>query len=350
MNRDFATRSTFWDDVKGICIIAVVVIHILAPLTAAPSFSMEWLNGTLLSQPVDFAVPIFLAISGYFVSHQRSDHATNFYSKRLKRLIFPYVVWTVIYTVLFAPSKLLSPVYLASAIASGTGIGIGYFVIVLLQFTLLTPVLAYIRTERQHFIIMMVSACFGLVWSYAVRFVPQFGSLGTFPYDALPFFVWCPFYQLGLFLRRFPSRAEALGGWKALLSGLLLLLLLLSIVEAWAFGASVHPDFGASQLKLSTFAFSTVLFLLLVALSNSSPSLFGVSALAWLGRNSFPIYLSHMLMLRVLSAFLAKSPLGHLGMVTNVPILTAAVLAACTVAISVIRRFSPARIRVALSV
>jgi fucose 4-O-acetylase-like acetyltransferase len=349
MNGHHQPRSAFWDEVKGVCIVAVVVIHVLAPLSASPAFSADWISGTLLLQPVDFAVPMFLAVSGYF-ARNIDGRPLVFYLKRARRLVWPYVVWTVIYLSLFEPSKLLSPVAVLLALASGTGIGIGYFVVVLSQFILLTPILSHLQTERQHLALMAIGACFGLAWSYAVRLLPNGGVLGTFPADALPFFVWCPFYQLGFYLSRFPHQVDRLWKRRRHLGSLLPFCLLLSMIEAWAFGSTVHPDFGASQIKLSSFIFSALLFLWLVALSVSYRFFIRSATLKWLGSASFPIYLSHMLVLRLLLLLLSNLSLPEFDLVAEAPFLITAVLALCACAIRAVQQTFPVQMRAALSI
>lgn len=59
-------RTTFWDSVKGIAIVAVIIIHASDPLLAQAPWSPEWILGLVLNQFLDFAVPLFLAMSGFF--------------------------------------------------------------------------------------------------------------------------------------------------------------------------------------------------------------------------------------------------------------------------------------------
>lgn len=73
---------------RGLAIIAVVIIHSNA-------------NGiiSVIDRPfVNFAVAIFIFISGYLTKLSYSD-IRNFYKKRIVKVGMPYIVWTIIYTI-----------------------------------------------------------------------------------------------------------------------------------------------------------------------------------------------------------------------------------------------------------
>jgi len=127
-------RSNYWDGWKGVAIIAVVAIHASAELGNFPAESFNWYFGLVFRQFINFAVPLFLALAGFFAVRSSTDFGLDYYRKRLMRVLPPYLFWTVVFVLLKHPSHFFSPGALSKDIFLGTGIGIGYFVIVLVQF------------------------------------------------------------------------------------------------------------------------------------------------------------------------------------------------------------------------
>jgi peptidoglycan/LPS O-acetylase OafA/YrhL len=102
--------------VRAIAIIAVVLIHV----TATPSYVVPWGSLSapfyLLANGLSmFAVPLFLMLSGLVLSYRYHDdwsmgQAFAFYKKRIKFIVIPYLVWSLIY-------------YLYNRFASGMAFG-----------------------------------------------------------------------------------------------------------------------------------------------------------------------------------------------------------------------------------
>ncbi|CAN7213922.1 acyltransferase [Phyllobacterium sp. LjRoot231] len=309
--------------------MAVLIIHASEPALDAAPWSLDWTVGMVLDQIVDFAVPLFLALSGYFARYEEGEKPLHYYAHRFSRLIGPYLIWTLIYIAVLRPEDLVSPRHFLIAVGAGTGIG--YFVIVLCQFIILTPLLARIRNERTHLLLMTGTALIGLTYSYVVRFIPDSGPFGQFPAYALPFFVWCPFYQMGFYLARFPKRAEALARHTPVLAMAAGLFLCLSIAEGFWLGELGEVSFGASQIKLTSFGFSAALFAWLVA--RAQRLTLRDRLFAWLGRNSYPIYLMHMLVLRTFNRLLVRLPALHDLMLHHLVLLRVAISAVAVLAI-----------------
>lgn len=318
-------RTMFWDNVKGAAILAVVLIHASDPMLAEPSGSLTWVLGLMLDQILDFAVPLFLAVSGFFARYDHNDTPLRYYTHRFKRILGPYILWTLVYLAVFRPADLVPPYHLIIALVTGAGIGIGYFVVVLCQWIVLTPLMARIRSQQTHLVLIVVTSGLGLLYSYIVRLDPNGGVLGQFPAYALPFFVWSPFYQLGFYLQRFPHGGTVIARYAPLAAAAFLGL---SMAEGLLISQHGNVVFGASQIKFTSFAYSVALITWLVARSKTDR--WSIKILSWCGRHSYSIYLMHMLVLRGLNRFLIKVPAFNGLVLFKVALSATLVLAVCS--------------------
>ena len=76
--------------IRAISIAAVLIIHVLPKDT----------NTQIMVRPfVNFAVATFLFLSGYLTKFDKYFYQ-NKCLKRIKRVLIPYAIWTVIYTVI----------------------------------------------------------------------------------------------------------------------------------------------------------------------------------------------------------------------------------------------------------
>ena len=83
------TRNNMIQIFRALSIIAVVMIH-TTPLGAWQVFCRPFIN---------FSVATFLFLSGYLTKIE-NDNWYVFCKKRIIRVIIPYIIWTILYTVL----------------------------------------------------------------------------------------------------------------------------------------------------------------------------------------------------------------------------------------------------------
>jgi fucose 4-O-acetylase-like acetyltransferase len=92
--KSLSKRDESFDFFRGIAIIAVVAIHVSSVFNSYNS------NGLLLyRQSLNFAVPLFLFISGYFLSNKKIDsfeEYKRFLTHRLSRVLVPYLFWSIL--------------------------------------------------------------------------------------------------------------------------------------------------------------------------------------------------------------------------------------------------------------
>lgn len=92
-------RVFFIQNARAVAIIGVVFLH--SSLYLFPQYSNVGLNKWLPSaiyQPFShFAVPVFLMITGYLVFDKEFTNPKEYYFKRITRILYPFIFWTIVY-------------------------------------------------------------------------------------------------------------------------------------------------------------------------------------------------------------------------------------------------------------
>ena len=291
-------RSNYWDTWKGITILCVATLHATGTFQF-PTKSRNWYCELVICQFADFAVPMFLALSGYFAAksftHVFHD-IKKYWLARFVRIIPPYLFWTAVFVLLKRRSDLLSINALDKDIFFGLGIGIGYFVIVLLQFILLTPLIMKIKKAQDHIVIMVSITSVGLLLNYLLRIQHPWLLFAQFPYYAISFLTWYPFYHLGIFIQQ-QGYADnpSFTGQATKFFVIYLFFVFASITEALMLSSKGLMSLAVSQIKFTSFLASISLFLFAVAFHGVEDTRTKNTILTWLGRNSYLIYLMHLL-------------------------------------------------------
>jgi surface polysaccharide O-acyltransferase-like enzyme len=92
-------ETLLWIDlIRVVAIYLVVVIHVSGQLTNTWGTipTDQWLIADIYGGLARVAVPLFFMISGYLLL-PRSESLGVFYTKRMTRILIPFVVWSLIY-------------------------------------------------------------------------------------------------------------------------------------------------------------------------------------------------------------------------------------------------------------
>lgn len=199
------------DLLKVVACILVVVIHVTAAGVVGyqPGSKLQQIS-VLLNSFSQFAVPAFLFASGYGLSARfkgipRVDGVLRFWGKRIETVLLPYLIWSLIY--LLVQQRFLGICYgawgMLEMILSGGAFYHLYFMVVLIQFYLVFPLLLLVRRRFANynvdvFIMLALFLVYGL---WLKRYVPMSDRF---------FMSYLPFFYAGMVVAERPLKTTAL--------------------------------------------------------------------------------------------------------------------------------------------
>ena len=283
-------RNVFWDAVKGLSIVAVILIHTTGRYTV---------GGVVWRQMINFAVPLFFFMAGYFCHYDGSP--SEFVTRKAKRILFPLVAFSVGYAILdlyFGLRHGVAPTaWSACRALVNFPLGWGYFVLSLFQMFCLYPFLA---RKSAKWLMGFSAVCFLLSYGYCLSAETVFKELNLCRH-MMPFVLflpWTPMFALGVVAKRRDIDISL----KWALAGSVLFLFLSMAEGLFYFSRELGLSFSPIKICSLCFAFCLALTLFCVERLQKRDYLnnWFVRRLAELGRYSFFVYLSHRFVLLVL--------------------------------------------------
>jgi len=161
-------REGIWDFIKGMAILIVLFGHSIGgwnfetwdyyvPVNSF-NFNSWFVIRTIVGS---WIIGVFFFISGYMLS-EKKENALDYYKKRGKRVIVPFLIWSLIYTI----TNLLvykQDVDFVSFLLGTNGIQL-YFFVVSIQFMILTPLLTTIKNKKFMLYICMAITLLNNIW------------------------------------------------------------------------------------------------------------------------------------------------------------------------------------------
>lgn len=320
-------RDLTFDVVKGIGIVEVLFHHTLS-FTARKftnHHSLEWWIMTICNRILHFAIPTFLLISALLLvrslAKQDRPDLKSYFSRRVMTTLIPYLCWTFIYLLfrffvlksgpdiypstyqvpgmgwVTGPTIFMSPDARASILLSGKGYFHLYFFCVLIQLTLLLPlVLAILKRFRPSFrTVFAIAVACQLTFSLLQSFYFKFSAPGSLIWSYIPSMLmgswfglnWSRWDELWPKIRTTVWVALAIGG--AVYIG--------KSISLYSGGTTINV---LINISFSIYATSAALVVLAWAKQAKRES-FVTSALAYVGSISLPIFVIHPMALYYLS-------------------------------------------------
>jgi surface polysaccharide O-acyltransferase-like enzyme len=330
-------RDLSLDAFRGIAMIAVVAIHAIylggSPYDTGFLYYRQLLN---------FAVPVLFFISGYWSSREQIvslEGYKTFLSRRLSRILIPYLFWS---SVLLGYSAIKAHYFdgtkiIFTLLTGGACTGY-YFIIVLAQLYILTPLLQYINRKLNVYGLVLVT-----VFSIAVLFVLYlsrvFNVIWHLPIG-LPFYSWIIFYEIGIFMAGRNNEVSVRLKTQLFILFVILLSLAVSMLEANILLTRYNnPRSATFNVKYSTYIYSVCVILIFIF--NRKYFARMPKILSVIGYYSLGIYLIHLIILeQVVNVFkrfdtvCSFQPLYQL-------VLVATTLSICLILISNARKLFP---------
>lgn len=252
---------------------------------------------------INFAVATFVFLSGYLTKAD-NDNWLAFYRRRITRVLVPYFIWTVIYSIQDIHSEGLSVLVKNLLCANATTTL--YYIFVYIQFVLLTPLMGKLAKSPYRHLGWLIAPLSVILFKY----IPVFGDIQLgkhielFWNDAC--LGWFTFYYLGLIL------GNKLLSPKFNLRNMVFLYcvsLLLQMGEGYLW-FTVDPAGCGSQLKLTSILSSSIFMLIIYSVLSSNHGT-KCRLLSTIGDYSFGIYLVHMMILKALEPMALYSAIPY---------------------------------------
>ena len=180
-------RQVFFDVIKGVAIIAVVLIHVtyLFNLTVGATNNEFFL--TFFNNISRFAIAFFFICSGILLTPIKGKSGwKDFYQRKFIRILVPYFLVSL---VIFAFNTTSITDFLYNFVSGKLSVPF-YFVTVLIQLYLLFPLLSRFRKSK-----------YFLVGTFILTFGYQLSPLTSFPFGVPLFLKFLFFFAYGIYFR-----------------------------------------------------------------------------------------------------------------------------------------------------
>ena len=321
-------RDIYWDAARGIAIIAVIWIHAATgDRYEGTDYSWNFSYWIVQRQFLNFAVALFFFVGGYFAYSSKARFGP-WMTKRARRLLVPFIFWSVFYgavLLILNPDSVTNLVRFAAKIVLGMTAAHLYFIVVLVQLTLLTPWLVRAVNMRFGWGLFLITPAY-IAGLYFVTW-----RLGDLPdgYQYM-FFGWFAFYYAGLMVR-----ARGLPRVRASVAAAGVIVALgLSLLEAFVLTSKGWPlAMAITQLNATSVLFSFAVIIQVIALKRPVKSGFG-RALGSLGLISYGVYYVHMVWMMAMNRMATRLPLDvPLPLIQVVEIMVALALSLAVIAL-----------------
>lgn len=288
-------RIVWMDAVRVIAVIMVAVIH--SPLTTGePSIFVSLYN--YMSAPT---IGLFFMISGALLLPVKDSSAKVFYKKRLSKVGFPLIVWSLFYIIVHTGSEELSLIYIINnvlLIPLAPVEGVLWFVYTLVGLYLLSPIITpWLKYSSQRELLFVLSLwVITLFLPYINVFFPGIYNVkGSITNSLFYFSGYLGYFLMGYYLKQYPFKLNSFN----LIVGMLVFLLVGVFIPVFIYlnpSGEVDNSLVYNYLTINMALMSFVIYMITQKI-NFSFSVFN-KIIVEISKMSFGIYLIHIFILR----------------------------------------------------
>lgn len=275
------TKNSKIQILRALSIMAVVTAH-TCPNGLYQVFTRPFLN---------VSVPIFLFVSGYLTRIEQNDWG-SFYKKRIYKTLIPYIIWSILYSISNGQGLKLIIFDLVTAKAAPQL----YYVFVYIQFVILTPLMGKLLKSKQQWTGWLISPVsmfvFKYYWLITGNQLNEYLSI----FWRISCLSWFSYYYLGLSLGNRIIKKEY--HFKKLF-GIGIISIIFQMIETYILLLKGISDCG-SVVKITTLLTGIISILLAYIYLNDDSTKAKNIFLLRAGDCSFGIYLSHIMVMKVL--------------------------------------------------
>ncbi len=324
MKRDI--KLAWIDNLRVAAIIAVVMLHVAAPavvvlFNSSADSDYQWWSAHLFNSISRFCVPVFVMITGGLILPQQIG-LKDFLNKRLKRIIAPFLFWSLIYLLFFTGLKIrdegletmnaIIP-WMITQLVQGTAVHLWY-VYMLIGLYLFIPIIKpWIQAASNKTIVYFLA-----IWLFTVIINQQTIIVLNSPLNVSYFSGYLGYLILGYYLAHrlvLPQSASFLA--VVLFFAGFLITFLGTFLESK--NAETFKSVFYDYLTLNVMMMATSVFIIFKSW-NPVFRQATIKYISLISKFSFGIYLNHLLILSILSYF--HIDYSSIHPIISIPIIT----------------------------
>lgn len=270
--------------IRAGCIICVILGH-----------TVDGMSALIIRPVLNYCVAMFIFLSGY-LTKMEIPNLKDFYFKRISKVAIPYVIWTVIYSLLFWEGIRN---FIIDLVCGKAGIQF-YYIFVYIQLVLLTPLVIKLLKSKYNWVGFIITPVFIIIARYICYFN---GFEAVEPFKKTIFLNWFTYYYIGMAIKNKVINYR-ISEKKTILLYVITLLCCSAEGFAWYY-LDNNFEMAVTQMKLSSIAVSiAAAFLGYVFITSDKITIKDTKFtrfLLMLGDSTFGIYFNHYAIIKLLN-------------------------------------------------
>ncbi|UKJ08257.1 acyltransferase [Solitalea lacus] len=199
------TKLQWADSLRALTTIAVIILHVTAPLLTSMESLTDWWIGNIIESLVRFSVPVFFMLTGALL-FDKEYSISIFLKKRFFRVVIPFIFWSIPYILFSLTLKVMHKehldyfqvfTFIIDQFKNGSSYHL-WFVYTLLGIYLFTPIISkWIRSSTNKEILYFL-----IIWLITVLFTYPILSIFETKVDLSYFNGFLGYTILGYYLRK----------------------------------------------------------------------------------------------------------------------------------------------------